>query len=62
MKTGQQHLAKGGRFEVYFANEESGKPILKGLSFQTKVQKELFDLYPDSVQINKALTTKYIFF
>eukprot|EP00924_Labyrinthula_sp_SR-Ha-C_P007263 augustus_masked-scaffold_8-processed-gene-13.11-mRNA-1 protein AED:1.00 eAED:1.00 QI:0/0/0/0/1/1/3/0/328 len=52
MKTGQKCSSKEGRFELYFANEENGRPTLKGLSFQAKLQKELVDLYFDSVQID----------
>eukprot|EP00924_Labyrinthula_sp_SR-Ha-C_P014898 snap_masked-scaffold_9-processed-gene-1.18-mRNA-1 protein AED:1.00 eAED:1.00 QI:0/0/0/0/1/1/2/0/175 len=61
MKTGQKCLAKGGRFEMYFANEENGRPTLKGLSFQTKLRKEFVDLYPDLVQIDTTHgLSKYI--
>eukprot|EP00924_Labyrinthula_sp_SR-Ha-C_P004454 snap_masked-scaffold_1-processed-gene-0.26-mRNA-1 protein AED:1.00 eAED:1.00 QI:0/0/0/0/1/1/2/0/230 len=57
LKTRQRCLAKAGRFEI---NE---RPTLKGLSFQTKLQKELVGLYSDSVQIDTSHGfSKYIFF
>eukprot|EP00924_Labyrinthula_sp_SR-Ha-C_P008083 snap_masked-scaffold_11-processed-gene-2.2-mRNA-1 protein AED:1.00 eAED:1.00 QI:0/0/0/0/1/1/2/0/432 len=47
---------------MYFANKENRRPTLKGLNFQTKIQKELVDLYFDSVQIDTTHgLSKYVF-
>eukprot|EP00924_Labyrinthula_sp_SR-Ha-C_P009976 snap_masked-scaffold_21-processed-gene-4.27-mRNA-1 protein AED:1.00 eAED:1.00 QI:0/0/0/0/1/1/2/0/77 len=43
---------------MYFPNEENGRPTVKGLNFQTKLQKKLVDLYSDSAQIDTTLATK----